>query len=63
MKAKKKATRKKTTIRVWTKSDISILRARARAKVKTAKIAKELKRTLGAVYQRAAIESISLKGG
>ena len=53
----------KKTIRVWTKSDISQLRRQARARVPTKKIAKELKRSLGAVYQRAAIEKISLSGG
>src|SRR5262245_5333454 len=49
--------------KIWTSGDVKVLRQRAKAKIPTRKIAKELKRTLGAVYQRAAIEGITLGGG
>ena len=44
---------KKTKLRPWTKEDVRTLKMLAREKVKTSVIARKLKRTLGATYQKA----------
>jgi len=51
---------KKRTRRAWTKEDIRELKALARQRTPTAKIAKQLKRTSGATQQMAYKLSISL---
>jgi hypothetical protein len=48
------AAKKATKIRPWTKEDVRTLKTLAREKAKTAVIARKLKRTLGATYQKGA---------
>jgi hypothetical protein len=55
------ATAKKRKLVPWSKEDIKTLRTLAKEGVSGTKIAKSLKRTRGALYQRAAIEGISLQ--
>ena len=50
MAAKKTA---KTKITAWTKDDVRMLKTMAREEVTTTEIARKLKRTLGATYQKA----------
>ena len=45
--------KKTAKLRPWTKEDIRTLKTLAREKVKTSVIARKLKRTLGATYQKA----------
>jgi hypothetical protein len=45
--------RKLTELRPWTKEDVRTLKTLAREKTKTTVIARKLKRTLGATYQKA----------
>jgi hypothetical protein len=62
-KATKTAKAKKTTrrvIRPWTKEDIRNLKAHSKARTPVAKIAKEMKRTVGALRRRAGILGIGL---
>jgi hypothetical protein len=40
-------------LRPWTKEDVSTLKTLAREEVKTSMIARKLKRTVGATYQKA----------
>jgi hypothetical protein len=44
---------KKATKRMWTKADVRTLKALAREKTKTSVIARKLKRSVGATYQKA----------
>jgi hypothetical protein len=45
--------KKTTKIRPWTKDDLRMLKALAREKAKTTVIARKLKRSVGATYQKA----------
>jgi hypothetical protein len=49
-------------VRPWTKDDIRSLKTLAREKAKTSDIAKKLKRTIGATYQKAMRLGVTLKG-
>jgi NADH:ubiquinone oxidoreductase subunit len=44
---------KKTVRREWTKDDIKSLKSHSKARTPVAKIAKEMKRTVGALRQKA----------
>jgi hypothetical protein len=46
--------------RDWTKEDIRTLKSLAREKTKTTVIARQLKRTVGALYQQASKLGVSL---
>ena len=46
--------------RAWTKQDIAELKAHSKSKTPVAKISKEMKRTPGALRQKAGIVGISL---
>jgi hypothetical protein len=46
----------------WSKSDVSLLRKLARSGRPAKAIAKQLKRKVGSVYQKASRESIALRG-
>jgi hypothetical protein len=50
-------------LRPWTKEDIRMLKAFAREKTKTSVIARKLKRSVGATYQKARVLSVTLGGG
>ena len=54
---------KKAKLRAWTKEDVQMLKTLAREKTKTSVIARKLKRTLGATYQKAKGLRVSLGGG
>jgi hypothetical protein len=58
-----KMSKKTTKLRPWTKEDIRTLKTLAREKVKTSVIARKLKRTLGATYQKAKGLRVTLGGG
>jgi hypothetical protein len=47
------AKKKKTVRREWTKEDIKELKAHSKARTPVAKISKEMKRTVGALRQKA----------
>jgi hypothetical protein len=51
--AKKAKTTKRRTLRAWTKEDVQMLKALARERTKTSVIARKLKRTERATYQKA----------
>ena len=53
----------KKKLRAWTKDDVRMLKTLAREKTKTTVIARKLKRTLGATYQKAAALGMMLGGG
>ena len=55
--------KKTTKIRPWTKEDIRMLKALAREKTKTSVIARKLKRSVGATYQKAQALRVMLGGG
>jgi hypothetical protein len=56
----KKAT---TKLRPWTKEDVRTLKMLAREKTKTTVIARKLKRTVEATYQKARALGVTLGGG
>jgi hypothetical protein len=56
----KKAT---TKLRPWTKDDVRTLKTLAREKTKTTVIARKLRRTLEATYQKARALGVTLGGG
>jgi hypothetical protein len=56
----KKAT---TKLRPWTKEDVRALKTLAREKTKTTVIARKLKRTVEATYQKASALGVTLGGG
>jgi hypothetical protein len=58
--AKRKATIK---LRPWTKEDVRTLKTLAREKTKTTVIARKLKRTVEATYQKARALGVTLGGG
>ena len=55
--------KKITRIRPWTKEEVRMLKALAREQTKTTAIARKLKRSVAAVYQRASTLAVMLGGG
>ena len=55
--------KKATKLRPWTKEDVRTLKTLAREKTKTTVIARKLKRTLGATYQKAKGLGVRLGSG
>jgi hypothetical protein len=55
-----KKAKKKVVRRPWTKEDIRALKTLARRRISAARIAKQFKRTVPAIRQRAAILGVSL---
>jgi hypothetical protein len=55
--------KKTTNRREWTKEDVRTLKALAREKTKTTVIARKLKRSVDATYQRASQLGVMLGGG
>jgi hypothetical protein len=55
----------KTTLKLrsWTKEDVRTLKTLAREKTKTTVIARKLKRSVGATYQKARALGVTLGGG
>jgi hypothetical protein len=49
--------------RDWTKEDVRTLKTLAREKTKTTVIARKLKRSVGATYQKARALGVTLGGG
>ena len=54
---------KTTKMRPWSKDDIRMLKTLARSKEKTSVIARKLKRSIGATYQKAMRLGVALSGG
>ncbi len=54
---------KTAKMRPWTKEDIRMLKTLARGKEKTSAIARKLKRSIGATYQKAMRLGVTLSGG
>jgi hypothetical protein len=54
---------KKAAKRPWTKEDVRTLKTLAREKTKTTAIARQLKRSVDATYQRASKLGVTLSGG
>ena len=52
--------KKTTKIRPWTKEDVRMLKTLAREKVKTTVIARKLKRSVQATYQKASALGVTL---
>ena len=52
---------KATKLRAWTKEDVPALKRLAREKVKTSVIARKLKRSVGATYQQASKQGVTLR--
>jgi hypothetical protein len=50
-------------MRPWTDEDIRMLKTLARGKEKTSVIARKLKRSIGATYQKAMRLGVTLSGG
>ena len=55
--------KKTTKLRPWTKEDVRTLKMLAREKTKTTAIARKLKRSVGATYQKAMKLGVTLGGG
>ena len=55
--------KKTTKIRPWTKDDVRMLKTLAREKTKTTVIARKLKRSVGATYQKAMRLGVTLEAG
>jgi hypothetical protein len=55
--------KKAMKIRPWTKDEVRTLKTLAREKTKTTVIARKLKRSLDATYQRASLLGVMLGGG
>jgi hypothetical protein len=51
---------KKVKLRVWTKDDVRMLKSLAREGTKTTAIARKLKRTVRATYQKASSLGVAL---
>jgi len=51
---------KTTKLRSWTKEDVRTLKTLAHEKVKTSVIARKLKRSVGATYQQASKQGVTL---
>jgi hypothetical protein len=56
-------TAKPRTLRPWTEEDVRMLKTLAREKTKTSVIARKLKRTERATYQKALALGVTLVGG
>jgi hypothetical protein len=56
----KKAT---TKLRPWTKEDVRTMKTLAREKTKTTVIARKLKRSVAAIYQKAGVLGVTLGEG
>jgi hypothetical protein len=54
---------KTTKLRPWTKDEVRTLKTLAREKVKTSVIARKLRRSVGATYQKAMGLGVMLGGG
>ena len=52
--------KKTTKIRPWTKDDVRMLKTLAREKMKTTVIARKLKRSVGALHQKAMRVGVTL---
>jgi hypothetical protein len=52
--------KKTTKLRPWTKEEVRTLKTLAREKTKTSVIARKLKRSLGATYQKAGALGVAL---
>jgi hypothetical protein len=50
-------------LRPWTKEDVRTLKTLAREKTKTEVIARRLKRSVGAIYQKGGALGVTLGGG
>jgi hypothetical protein len=59
----KRMAKKTTKLRPWTKEDVRTLKTLAGEKTKPIVIARKLKRTLGATYQKARVLGVTLGGG
>jgi hypothetical protein len=57
------AKKARTKLRPWTKEDVRTLKTLAREKTKTTVIARKLKRTVEATYQKARALGVTLGGG
>jgi hypothetical protein len=55
--------KKALKLRPWTKEDVRTLKTLAREKTKTTAIARKLKRSVGATYQKARALRVTLGGG
>jgi hypothetical protein len=55
------AKKKRRVVRPWSKEDIKSLRALAKARLSGPQVAKELRRTRGAVAQKAMILGVSFR--
>jgi hypothetical protein len=55
--------RRTTKLRPWTKDDLRTLKTLAREKVKRSVIARKLRRSVGATYQKAGALGVTLGGG
>jgi len=55
--------KKTSKLRLWTKEDVRTLKTLAREKAKTSVIARKLKRTERATYQKARALGVTLGGG
>jgi hypothetical protein len=55
--------KKALKLRPWTKEDVRMLKALAREKTRTSVIARKLKRSVGATYQKARVLGVTLGGG
>ena len=55
--------KKATKLRPWTKEDVRTLKTLSREKVKTSVVARKLKRSLGATYQKANKLRVTVGGG
>jgi hypothetical protein len=55
--------KKATKIRPWTKEDVRMLKPLAREGTKTTAIARKLKRTVAATYQKAMLLGVTLGRG
>jgi hypothetical protein len=55
--------KKTLKVRPWTKEDVRVLKTLAREKTKTSVIARKLKRSVGATYQKAHVLGVTFGGG
>jgi hypothetical protein len=56
-----KLKQKKRVVRAWTKADVKILRSIGKDRLSTKQAAKQLGRTVGALYQKAMLLGISFR--
>jgi hypothetical protein len=55
--------KKSLKLRPWTKEDVRALKTLVREKTKTTVIARKLRRSVGATYQKARVLGVTLGGG